>query len=330
MLRHAACRTIAGLLLALTVVAWPREEAVASEPPSATPAWLAPHVGEGEGQIAQPVLERARTLYRRKRDAGVVRNPCYFAMDATRPNEADGAGRFYVICEAETSFQAVSAGHGGGRKLEGVADFQNGRTCARHFGNAMNSNLTTGGAYVTGHPTTSFKGYYRDTAHNEVPFLRTFLPFDGEGETSNARARAIGGHAAATLKGVCLRKTPASPYASGDGYVLFGAMVDYTGGRSDGCTSWGPSDAQRIIALVENYPTTLYIYPAAADIDAVAKAVSAGRSPSQDGLYWNTACLNEIGAPKFWPQAELEPIISRYTRDHPAPPPKPTPLCTTP
>jgi hypothetical protein len=328
--RRSACQTLACLLLTLTFVGWPREKGHAGEQTSVIPAWLAPHVGEGEGQIAGPVLERARTLYRRKVEAGIVRNPCYFAMDATRPNDTDAAGRFYVICEAEQSFQAVSAGHGGGRKLESVADFQNGRTCAQHFGNAMNSNLTAGGAYVTGHPTTSFKGYYRVSPHDDVPFLRTFLPFDGEGETDNARARAIGGHAAATMKGVCLRRAAGNPYAGGDGYVPFGALVDYTGGRSDGCTSWSPSDAQRIIALVENYPTTLYIYPASADIEAVARAVATGRSPSRDGLYWNSTCLMQIGAPKFWPKAVLEPIIRQYTQDHPAPPPKPTPLCTTP
>ena len=40
------------------------------------PAWLEAHVGEGEGQIAPVVLERARALYQRK----AVRNPCYFAI----------------------------------------------------------------------------------------------------------------------------------------------------------------------------------------------------------------------------------------------------------
>lgn len=334
---RSACRSLAGLRLSclLAVLAfapWPQARASAAEPSPSPPAWLTAHVGEGEGQIARPVLERARALYLRKVSAGVVRNPCYFAMDATRPNEAAGpeaTGRFYVICEADRSVRAVSAGHGSGRTLDGVADFQNGRTCARHFGNAMGSNLTAGGAYVTGRATTSFKGYYRVSAHEDAAFVRTFLPFDGEGETDNARARAIGGHAAATLKGVCLRKAPASPYAGTDGYVPFGALVDYTGGRSDGCTSWSPSDAQQILALVENNPTTLYIYPASADIDAVAQALAAGRSPAQQGLYWNAACLAEIGAPKFWPKAMLEPVISQYTRDHPTPP-KPAPICSGP
>ncbi len=40
------------------------------------PAWLAAHVGEGDGQIAPVVLARARALYQRKG----VRNPCYFAL----------------------------------------------------------------------------------------------------------------------------------------------------------------------------------------------------------------------------------------------------------
>jgi len=326
--RWSRARRLACRLLFLMFAAW-CPAATAADLSPVLPAWLLPHVGEGEGQIAWPVLERARALYLRKVEAGAVRNPCYFAMDATRPNDA-ATGRFYVICETDRSVRAFSAGHGSGRTLEGVADFQNGRTCARHFGNAMDSNLTAGGAYVTGRPTTSFKGYYRVSAHQDVPFLRTFLPFDGEDETDNARARAIGGHAAATLKGVCLRREPRSPYAGQGGYVPFGALVDYTGGRSDGCTSWSPSDAQPILALVANDPTTLYIYPASADIDAVAQALAAGRSPAQAGLYWNATCLAEIGAPKFWPRAMLEPIIGQYTRDHPTPPPKPTPICTAP
>jgi len=53
--------------------------------PSDVPAWLRAHVGEGEGQIAQVVLQRARALYLQKVSEGAVKNPCYFAMDATRP-----------------------------------------------------------------------------------------------------------------------------------------------------------------------------------------------------------------------------------------------------
>lgn len=298
----------------------------------ALPAWIDAHVGEGEGQIARPLLERARALYLRKREAGVVKNPCYMAMDATRPNDGEHGqgGRFYIVCEADRSLQVVSAGHGSGRVLTGVADFQNGRICAKHFGNALNSNLTAGGAYVTARPTTSFKGYYRTSTRQDTPLLRTFVPFDGEGETDNARLRAIGGHAAATLKNICLRKAPTSPYAGRDGYVPFGDLVDYTGGRSDGCTSWAPADAERILALVANDPTTLYIYPAAADIDAVATSVAAGHAPKADGLYWNSTCLAEIGAPRFWPKATLEPLIAAYAATHPQPPPKPMPICTAP
>ena len=81
---------------------------------SDVPAWLEAHVGEGEGQIARVVLERARALYLQK----AVRNPCYFAMDATRPNGGAAGRRFYIICEADRSFRAISAGHGGGRDLK--------------------------------------------------------------------------------------------------------------------------------------------------------------------------------------------------------------------
>ena len=292
------------------------------------PAWLMAHVGEGEGQIAGPVLRKARELYLRKVGEGAVRNPCYFAMDATRPNIlGDGAlgRRFYIVCEAEKSFQAISAGHGSGRNLGGGADFSNDRQCVKNFGNAEDSELTTGGAYTTAETKTSFKGYYRAPANQDAAFTRSFIQFDGEGETANARQRAIGGHAAVVLKGVCLRKNPESPYADRDGYVRFGTLTDYAGGRSNGCTSWSAPDAARIVAMVRDDPTTLYIYPDAQEVDSVARAAAAGHTGA--GAYWNAQCLKHIRAPKFWAKERLGPILAAYERAHPAPPPHPAPLC---
>ncbi|RJT40368.1 hypothetical protein D3227_10355 [Mesorhizobium waimense] len=290
---------------------------------SDVPAWLQAHVGAGDGQIAQVVLERARALYLKKVGQGAVKNPCYFAMDATRPGDM-GNGvlgrRYYVICEAEQSFRAISSGHGSGRNLKGVVNFANGRRCAKNFGNALDSSLTAGGAYMTGEAKTSFKGYYRVGAKQDAVLLRTFIQFDGEGEAANARQRVIGGHAAQVLRGMCLRKSPKSSYADHDGYVPFGKLVDYAGGRSNGCTSWSSADARQMIAMVKNNPTTLYIYPESRDIAAVAKA----------GAYWNASCLKEIGTPKFWPRKTLEPMIAQYKKDHPAPPPQPVPICKGP
>jgi hypothetical protein len=293
----------------------------AGEP--SVPAWLEAHVGEGEGQIAPVVLERARALYQRKG----VRNPCYFAFDATRPHDLGGMGRrFYIICESEGSFRAIPAGHGGGRDLIGLADFSNRRQCVKNFGNAADSDLTAGGAYVTSDIVSAFKGYYRASGGDAV-LMRSFLKFDGEGETANARDRAIGGHPAVLLRGMCRRKDPTSPHADPDGYVPFGKLVNYEAGRSDGCTSWSPADAETIMAMVSNNPTTLYIYPESRDIDAVARAAAAGEPPSRAGLYWNAECLKDIGAPRFWPKETLEPILARWREAHPLPPPQPLPIC---
>jgi hypothetical protein len=156
---------------------------------------------------------------------------------------------------------------------------------------------------------------------------RSFVQFDGEGDTANARPRAIGGHPAVLLRGVCLRKNPNSPYANPDGYVPFGKLVDYSAGRSNGCTSWSPTDAGQIIPMMKDKPMTLYIYPESGDIDAVTQAVKAGRSPSRAGFYWNASCLKEIRSPKFWPKESLEPILVQYRKDHPEPPLRPTPIC---
>jgi hypothetical protein len=318
---------VVGLSLAIAVSGSSRS--LAAWQTSTIPAWLQAHVGLGQGQIAPVVLDRARALYLQKRRQGVVKNPCYFAMDATRPNDVGNGlgGRFYVICEASRSFRAISAGHGGGRDLPGIGNFTNGRDCARNFGNAMDSKLTAGGDYVTSSIKSSFKGYYRISAGSSAVFVRDFVRFDGEGETANARAREIGGHPAELLRDVCMRKDPKSPYANHDGYVPFGKLVVYAGGRSDGCTSWSPSDARQITAMVKDNPTTLYIYPESADIDAVARAVKARRSLSAAGLYWNAACLKQIGVPRFWSQQSLGPLLAAFKRAHPAPPPRPAPIC---
>jgi hypothetical protein len=194
----------------------------------------------------------------------------------------------------------------------------------------MDSKLTTGGAYLTGEEITSFKGYYRNSSGKYVVLSRPFVQFDGEGDTANARPRAIGGHPAVLLRGVCMRKNPASPYANQDGYVPYGKLVDYSLGRSNGCTSWSPLDAGQIIPMMKDKPTTLYIYPESNDIDAVAQAVKAGRSPLRAGLYWNASCLKEIHSPKFWPRESLEPILVQYRKNHPEAPPRPMPICKGP
>jgi hypothetical protein len=289
------------------------------------PRWLWPHVGNGDGQIAPVVLRRARELYLRKAARGAIRNPCYFAMDATRPAGFDR--RFYIICEGNRSFHTISSAHGKGRNLPRIPDFSNGMRCAKNFSNARDSWLTTGGPYVTAEIRTSFKGYYRDSTGTLEPLVRSFVQFEGEGEAANARLRAIGGHAAVIVRPVCRMKAPGNPYADGAGYVRFGELFDYSTGRSNGCTSWFPADSERILALVENRPTTLYIYPESTDIVAVARAVKAGRSPASMGLYWNASCLKEIGFPNFWPRESLEPALMQYRKANPRRAPEPLPLC---
>ena len=292
------------------------------------PAWLQKHVGTGDGQIAPVVLKRARALYQRKVRQGVVRNPCYLAKDATRPSTSRNGKpgrRFYIICESKKSFRAVSSGYGNGRKLK-RANFSNGRQCAKNFSNAEGSKLTTGGSYVTAETRTSFKGYHRQSG-KRTPFHRTFLLFDGEGDTANARERAIGGHPAVFLKWQCRYKNPKSPHADKEGYVPYGRLVNYTGGRSNGCTTWSQSASREILALVKNKPTTLYIYPESSDINAVANAVKNGNSLSRAGLYWNTACLKAIHAPKFWHKRTLQPIINEWRRSLPKQPPLNLPIC---
>jgi len=307
------------------VPAAPVLPAVPSAP--GVPPWLQAHVGDGDGQISSLVLQRARGFYLQKAREGAIDNPCYFAFDATRP--AGSGRRFYVICEAARNFRAVPSGHGSGRNLSGIADLSNGQRCAKNFSNAEGSKLTTGGGYVTAELRTSFKGYYRAGGTYE-PLLRSFLQFEGEGVTANARERAIGGHPGVIVSWICRMKYPSSPYADSDGYVPYGKLIDYGDGRSNGCTSWPASESQKILALAENQPTTVYIYPEASDIVAVGRAVKAGQSPSRAGLYWSASCLGEIGAPNFWPRETVEPALVAYKKDHPPAKPQPLPICKQP
>lgn len=276
------------------------------------PAWLNPHIGDGEGQISATVLKRARDFHQAKVRAGKVKNSCYFAFDATRPGE--GAKRFYAICENKQTFRAVASGHGAGRNFEGLANVSNNARCAKNFSNAANSHLTTGGGYLTAETRTSFKGYYSE-AGGYQPLVRSFVQYTGEGDTANARSRAIGGHSAAIVRWQCRLKMPSSKYADKSGYVPFGKLINYSAGRSSGCTSW-PRDADDQFLAIADSPTTVYIYPEAKDIVAVGRAVRAGQSPSRVGAYWNASCLKEIGEPNFWPREKLEPALLQYAKKH--------------
>lgn len=318
--RQIAVSLVLGLLAPLPASATGEDAGI--------PPWLRAHVGPGEGQIAEVVLLRARALYHEHLDAGSIGNGCYLAMDATRPSTSPTGApgdRFYVICEEEQTFRAMSSGFGSGRTLP-QADFRNERECARHFSNAEGSNLTMGGAYVTAETRTSFKGYFEQDGER-VPFLRTFLLFDGMGDTDNAREREIGGHVAMFLRWQCRFSAPESPHADAEGYVPFGRMVNYAGGRSNGCTTWSEDEAEDIIALVEDDPTTLYIYPDAGDIAAVAAAVGEDGGLSDGAPYWNATCLSAIGAPSFWPRETLQPIIDQWRESLPEQPPLDLPIC---
>jgi hypothetical protein len=107
---------------------------------------------------------------------------------------------------------------------------------------------------------------------------------------------------------------PKSPYANENGCVPVGNIEDYASGRSNGCTSWSRSNADQIVPLMKD-PTTLYIYPESEDIKAVAQAVAARRVSSAGGPYWNAVCLRQIGAPKFWSNETLKPMLARFLKE---------------
>jgi hypothetical protein len=77
--------------------------------------------------------------------------------------------------------------------------------------------------------------------------------------------------------------------------------------------------AHEIIALVEGDPTTLYIYPEEPRHRRGGRGGGEGGSRRRTGLYWNTTCLGAIDAPRFWPRAELQPIIDAWRASLPEP-----------
>jgi hypothetical protein len=104
-------------------------------------------------------------------------------------------------------------------------------------------------------------------------------------------------------------------------------LINYDGGRSNGCTTWSEEVAEDIIALVEGDPTTLYIYPESGDITAVADAVTDRRNLSDEGLYWNATCLEQIETPRFWSRETLRPIIDEWRESLPDQAPLELPIC---
>ena len=144
-----------------------------------------------------------------------------------------------------------------------------------------------------------------------------FLKFDGEGDTANARERAIGGHPAVLLRGVCRRKEPGSPpRRRGRLRSLWEARE--LRGRAQ---RW----LHQLVALgrrkhhgdgKRQSERALHLCKIARHRRGRAGG-RGGKAPSRAGLYWNAACLRDIGAPRFWGKETLEPILARWRTAHP-------------
>jgi len=306
-----------------------------AEPPGDVPDWLSQKVGLGENQIAPVVLERARAHYVDKVKNGQINGLCYMAMDATKPHRNDDGSvmnRFYLICESLGIYLPISAGHGSGVQYKDQ-DFSNGKKCGKNFSNASGSLLTMGGRYLTGNVIYSYKGMARDPKTGKfTEFSRPFVEYSGEGETADSASRNIGGHPSQLVTGGCFRHDPANARADKDGDVYYGDLVDYTDGRSNGCTSWNPEVAEFVVDVLKQNRGTLYIYPESADIAAVAKAVADQVKPESRGLYWNAECLSEIKQPTFLSSADYDGVFAKIAKDKADEaaknPPSPKKMCT--
>lgn len=267
-------------------------------PSAQAPAWLNHHVGLGTDQIAPVVLERARKSHLESKS----KNPCYIAMDATiahakSSEQADGMGavnnRAYLICEDQKIFFPFSSGHGSGAKIDGLK-LANPRECASNFGNAMGSNLTAGGRFMTGKAHNIYKGELGAHDGMHKPYCRWFMDFEGVGENSNARERDLGLHPAVIGKKGCY-KADNLPGKDKLGHrYYFNEWNYYYDGRSNGCISTTDDVSHTIMSIAENKPMSVYIYPEKKDIEAM-------KFPDSK-TYWNKECLDKIKSEKLEPQ----------------------------
>ncbi len=276
------------------------------------PGFLRQHVGDGPDQISEVVLQRARTHFFEKRNARKAKNVCYAAMDATRPHllnekEADkGAAmvlgnRLYLICESLGIFKALPVSHGGGidLKKQNGPDLKNGRHCAKYFGNIDSTYLTMGGRYMTDIMKYFYKGKVRQKDGGYCDYSRPFLTFTGEGETANAKERAIGAHPVLKMGQGSEHCDITNPHADAQGYVYFAdKLINYNGGRTEGCLGMPEEDAALILTVAKDHPMSVYVYPQKADIENM--------SDPESKPYWNKECLAEIGTPKYYGDGESE------------------------
>ena len=146
--------------------------------------------------------------------------------------------RFYVICEADQIVSRDSVRSRQRSRFERHREFRKRNTVREELQQCDGFQTDDRRSLCDGRGDHVFQRLLSRSAGKDVALIRSFVQFDGEGDTANARQRAIGGHPAVLLRGVCRRKDPDSPYADQDGYVPFGKLVDYSDGRSNGCTSW--------------------------------------------------------------------------------------------
>ena len=287
---------------------------------------------KAKAKLRQWSLQRARARFTSRKASGAIRNPCYFAMDATRPHDLNvgkvGA-RFYVICESALIVPCLFDGSRRRPQFERHRGFRQRKAVREKLRQRYGSVPDCWWALCNRRDENILPLRLCASAKKDAALIRSFVQFDGEGETANARQREIG-RASGTI--IAERLSP-----KGSAQLLRGSRrlrsVRATGSlrrlaAATAAQSWSPSDAEQIIAVVKDDPTALYIYPEAADIDAVTQNGEVRPVISrQAGLYWNASCLKEIVTPKFWPKEALEPVLAQYAKAHPAPPQRSPPRC---
>jgi len=160
-----------------TVVVWGTAASLATEQPSDVPAWLRSHIGEGEGQIAQVVLQRARALYLKRWPQASSKIHAILPWTRRAPRGQIGESGFTRSAKLSGRFVRP---HGSWQRPQhqGRRDFANGKECAREFRQCAGSYLTTAAPIdARRKPRSKLLSQLRET---DAVLMRSFVQFDGE------------------------------------------------------------------------------------------------------------------------------------------------------
>ncbi len=157
------------------------------------------HVGDGDGQIAQVVLQRARALYLQKLSEGAVEESLLLRHGRDAPRRV-----WPPVLHHLRGRPVVSRGAIGSRQrpqFERHREFRQRNALRQEFQQCDGFEADDRRRLCDGGDDNLLQRLLPELGGKiRHAFSRSFVQFDGEGDTANARPRAIGGHPAVLLR----------------------------------------------------------------------------------------------------------------------------------